>query len=136
MPSLNRILSENPAGGVVRLGFIAAAALMLTAVAPTPADAADRVFGIIMPPEATRIGEDRYRTTKNLSRTRRYFARTVGTSRGLVWRPIRGNPNVSGVHIINNRAGREWDGLNIYEYRGKVYIYVVKSPVVMDKKKR
>ena len=106
-------------------GFFVTAALVTQGAAD--ATAADRVYGITMPPDATKIGEDRFRATQTLSRTRRYFARTVGTRNGLIWRPIRGNPSVDGVHIVNQRTGREWDGLNIYEHRGKVYIYVVKN---------
>ena len=88
----------------------------------------------MLPPDMTQIGEDRYRSGKNYDRTLRHFRRTIGR-RGLIWRPIRGSADVKGVHIINMREGRQWDAMNIYESRGKVYLYFVRPPDAEPKKR-
>ena len=87
---------------------------------------AAKVHGVDMPSDASNVGEDRFRTTKRYSRTIRHFSRKY-SGKGLVWRPLRGNPRVKGVHIANHRAGRTWDGINVYEADGKVHIYVLKA---------
>ncbi len=114
---------------------VAVAIAMGTSTLPRDASAQKKAYGVVMPADAVQIGQDRFRTSQTISRTRRHFARTVGASRGLIWRPIRGNPDVQGVHIINNRDGRAWDGINIYEHRGKVFIYVVKAEAAAQKKR-
>lgn len=119
---------------VARMALAFAIALGASTL-PRDASAQKKVYGVVMPPDAVQIGQDRYRTSQNISRTRRYFARTVGSGRGLIWRPIRGNPDVQGVHILNNRSGRTWDGINIYQHRGKVFIYVVKAEETAQKKR-
>ena len=88
-----------------------------------------------MPPTAKQISEDRFRDSNTYTKTVRYFSRKYGRSRGIIWRPIRGSPRVKGVHIINNRTRRQWDGINIYETGNKVYIYVVKATATEQKKR-
>ncbi|MEL7370344.1 MAG: hypothetical protein AAFN74_15605 [Myxococcota bacterium] len=104
--------------------------------APTGAQAEnERVLGITMPTDARRIEDDYFRASNTYDRTIRHFSRLYGRSSGIIWRPIRGNPRVKGMHIINNRRRRQWDAINIYESRRKVFIYVVPSAVASEKKR-
>ena len=94
-----------------------------------------RVHGVVMPPDAIPVEEDRFRSKQTYSRTLRYFSRQYRQGRGVIWQAIRGSPRVKGVHIVNHRARRTWDGINIYETGDKVYIYVVKARPTAEKKR-
>ena len=49
--------------------------------------------------------------------------------------PIKTTPRVKGTYIANLRKKRTWDGINVYETRDKVFIYVIKSGGSGAKKK-
>ena len=56
---------------------------------------------------------------------RRYF-RSRGSAR---WRNIVNLPSIKAKHIQNTAKKALWDGINIYEHRGRVRIFVIpKSP--------
>ena len=112
------------------------ALLVLFTLALPQAAWAQRVHGVTMPPDARKIDDEHFRASKDYKKTFRYFSRMFAQSKGLVWRPIRGNPKVKGVHIINQRRGRSWDAINIYENRNKVYIYVLKAESTAKKTKK
>lgn len=114
--------------------WLFAGLLLLALAAPRPAWA-QRVHGVTMPPDARKIEDDHFRAGQTYDRTLRYFSRLYGIGRGIVWRPIRGNAKVKGVHIINHQRSRSWDAINIYENRDKVYIYVLKADPKRKKKR-
>ncbi|MEM7676288.1 MAG: hypothetical protein AAF449_09830 [Myxococcota bacterium] len=118
------------------LKLISALALSAFTLAPTFALAqTQRVLGITMPTDSRPIEDGYFRASNTYERTVRHFSRLYGRSSGIIWRPIRGNPRVKGVHIVNNRRNRQWDAINIYESRRKVFIYVVPSATAPEKKR-
>ncbi len=108
--------------------------LLLVLAAPVTARA-EKELGVQLPTWVERTSDNHYRNTYPLLRSVRHFRNLYGNSRGRVWVPIRGNPNVQGWHIINHRPRREWDAINIYEHDEKVYIYIVPSKTEPGKKR-
>jgi len=78
-------------------------------------------------PWAKSIGEHRYRSPRNYDDTLLYYRKVLRAGWDVSWRKI---INVSGIraqHIRNNKKDGRWEGLNIYEYKGATFIYVVFS---------
>lgn len=107
------------------------------AVCATPALAtADTVYGAFIPNETRKVGEGRYRATRDWDRTLRSLASVYYRKKGVVWRPMKTSPGVRGVHIQNIRPNQQWEGINVYETRGKVFLYVLRNPDYVPKKKK
>lgn len=90
------------------------------------------VSGAQLPPEVSRIESRRYRSKRDWDRTLRFYRSVYSRKRGIIWKQIDTPPGVKGVHIANTRAGRRWDGINIYEAGGKVTIFILPTPRPKD----
>lgn len=102
-------------------------AAILTAAVATPGLArADKVYGALILEEARRVEKGRYASKKDLDRTMRFFRNVYGRKSGYVIRRLQSVPGVKGYHIANLRRGRTWDGINVYEHKRTVHIYVLK----------
>jgi len=89
---------------------------------------AEKVAGAILPDEAVKIGENRYRVGKSYEETLRFFRSTYGPGK-YTRRPIADTPSVKAVHIENPDAKPgQWEGLNVYELKNETRIFVLVRP--------
>ncbi len=95
-----------------------AVALLLSATAQ-----AEVVLGAQILDGARKVGELRYRSPKRYEETLQHY-RVVYPLGQYLRKPIVSQPGVRAVHIAMP-AGRQFDGLNIYEANDEVRIYVV-----------
>jgi hypothetical protein len=91
---------------------------------PALAQADLRVAGAVMPDGAEKVAENRYRVPKSWDETIRFYRQTYPPR--YTRRPVADQPGLKAVHIDNPdaRAG-SWEGLNIYEAKGEVRIFVL-----------
>jgi hypothetical protein len=83
-----------------------------------------RVAGALLPDGAEKVAESRYRIPKNWDETIRFYRQTYPPR--YTRRPIVDQPGVRAVHIDNPDAKPgAWDGLNIYETKGEVRVFVL-----------
>jgi hypothetical protein len=103
-----------------------AALLALFLAAPGLARA-EKVAGAVLPDEAVKVGENRYRVPKSYEETLKFF-RGVYPAR-YHRRPIADTPSVKAVHIENPDARPgQWEGLNVYELKNETRIFVLVRP--------
>ncbi len=83
-----------------------------------------RSAGAALPDGAEKVAENRYRVPRNWDETIRFYRQTYPPR--YTRRPIADQPGVKAVHIDNPDAKPGvWDGLNIYETKGEVRIFVL-----------
>ncbi len=106
-----------------------AAALAVALLAlPGVARAEKKVAGAILPEEAEKIGENRYKVPKTYEEVLKFFRALYGPGK-YVRRPIADTPTVKAVHIENPEAKPgQWEGLNVYELRNETRIFVLVKP--------
>lgn len=119
---------------MMRANFVAAAAAIAVLSLPAAASA-DRVYGAYIPDETRKIAEGQYQATRDWDRTLRSLASVYYRKKSTVWRQMRTGPGVRGVHIENVTRGDRWEGINVYETDGKVFITVLPNPEYAPKKK-
>jgi hypothetical protein len=86
---------------------------------------AERVAGAVLPDEAVKVGENRYRVAKSYDDTLKFF-RSVYSPGKFRRRPIADQPAVKAVHIENPEAKPgQWEGLNVYELKGETRVFVL-----------
>ena len=103
--------------------YKAALAGVLAAL-PMLALAEVRVAGALLPDGAEVVAESRYRSPKSWDETIRFYRLTYPPR--YTRRPIADQPGVRAVHIDNPDAKPgAWEGLNIYEAKGEVRIFVL-----------
>ena len=89
---------------------------------------AEKVAGAILPDEAVKIGQNRYRVSKSYVETLKFF-RSVYAPGKYARRPIADTPSVKAVHIENPEAKPgQWEGLNVYELKNETRIFVLVKP--------
>ncbi len=82
------------------------------------------VAGAALPDGAEKVAENRYRVPMSWDETIRFYRQTYPPR--YTRRPIADQPGVKAVHIDNPDAKPGvWDGLNIYETKGEVRIFVL-----------
>lgn len=83
-----------------------------------------KVAGATLPDGAEKVSENRYRVPKSYEETLRFFRQTYGGR--YARRPIADQAGVKAVHIENPDAKPgQWEGLNVYELKGEVRIFVL-----------
>jgi hypothetical protein len=104
--------------------YKAALAGVLAAL-PVLVSAADvRAAGALLPDGAEKVAENRYRSPKSWDETLRFYRQSYPAR--YTKRAIADQPGVKAVHIDNPDAKPgSWDGLNIYEAKGEVRIFVL-----------
>lgn len=101
------------------------AALAAALLALPGAALAERVAGAILPDDATKVGENRYRIGRSYEEALKFY-RQVYTPARYPRRPIVDQPAVKAVHIENPEARPgTWEGLNVYELRGETRVFVL-----------
>lgn len=88
----------------------------------TPASA-DVVSGAQLPDGAQKVGDRRYRSPRDYEETLKYY-RSVYPPGTFPRRSIVSQPGVKAVHIVNP-SGKNFAGLNVYEARNEVRIFIV-----------
>ena len=80
--------------------------------------------GFVLPDGAVKIDDDRYRLPQAWDDAMRFYRRAYPPSK-YPRHNLRSQTPVRAVHI-DNPAGGEWDGVNIYEAsRGEVRLYIL-----------
>ncbi len=88
---------------------------------------AEKVAGAVLPDEAVKIGENRYRIPKSYEETLKFFKSVYGPR--YARRPIADTPTVKAVHIDNpDTKPGQWEGLNVYELKNETRVFVLVKP--------
>jgi hypothetical protein len=83
-----------------------------------------RVAGALLPDGAEKVAENRYRLPKSWDETIRFYRQNYPPR--YTRRAVADQPGIKAVHIDNPDAKPgTWDGLNIYETKGEVRIFVL-----------
>jgi hypothetical protein len=91
---------------------------------PGLALAAEKVGGAIVPDDAVKVGENRYRSPRSYEETVKFYRGVYGPR--YMRRPIADTPAVKAVHIENPDAKPgQWEGLNVYELKNEARIFVL-----------
>ena len=99
---------------------LAAVFLSLPGLAP----AAEKAGGALVPDDSVKIGENRYRSPRSYDETVKFYRGVYGPRYSR--RPIADTPSVKAVHIENPDAKPgQWEGLNVYELKGEVRVFVL-----------
>ncbi|MBI5511475.1 MAG: hypothetical protein HY903_22180 [Deltaproteobacteria bacterium] len=99
------------------------AALLLPAAGDPPAEAP-------LPKEATPLDEPgRYRTSRSFDETLDYYQREFRRVSGVRWHNVVNLPGIKAKNVTCTRKKVKWEGINIYETRGEVRIYVIPREV-------
>ena len=83
-----------------------------------------RVAGALLPDGSEKVEENRYRIPKSWDETIRFYRQTYPPR--YTRRPIVDQPGIRAVHLENPDARPGyWEGLNIYETKGEVRVFVL-----------
>ncbi len=87
-------------------------------------------------PGASSVGEPgRYRSPRNFDDTLDFYERLFKTG-GARWRSIVNLPGIKAKHLESTRRSTKWEGINLYEYKGQVRLYVVPRDAKPRKSKK
>ncbi len=104
------------------------AALAVALLAAPALAAAEKVAGAILPDEATKVAEHRYRIGRSYDDTLKFY-RSVYAPARYTRRPVADQPGLKAVHIDNPDAKPgTWEGLNVYEWKGETRVFVLVKP--------
>jgi hypothetical protein len=67
----------------------------------------------------------RFESPKTYKKTLAFYRYMVGNNGSLRWKTVVNLPHIRARHIENRDRGSAWEGVNIYEYKGRVRIYVI-----------
>jgi hypothetical protein len=82
------------------------------------------VAGATLPDDAKQVSENRFRLGRDWESVLKHY-RTTYSAR-YTRRPIADQPGVKAIHIANPDAKPgQWEGLNVYELKGEVRIFVL-----------
>lgn len=113
--------------------ILTTATLGLALLLPTEAEAR-KVHGATIPDgveplsETAKGGAAHFRVLRPWTKTMRELERTYRRVPGVVIRRVDSPPRVRAWYIENTRAGRSWDGINLYEDLAKKTIFLSVLP--------
>lgn len=105
-------------------------AALLHSLAPGPASASGefKSHGFMLPGGSVRIDEDRFRLPQSWEESVKFY-KTVYPPQKYPRRALHSQSGVRAVHIDNPRpAEDEWQGVNLYENKGEVRVFVLNQP--------
>ena len=70
----------------------------------------------------------RYSSARSYDNTLLYYQRYFRSRGGITWRHIVNLPSVKAKHIQSRVQSTRWEGINIYETKGYVRVYVIPRP--------
>jgi hypothetical protein len=117
----------------LRLALATLAASPVVSIA-APAVAA-KVHGAFVLDESVKIGEGRYQSQRDWDKTVRFFRSVYDRTSGVVWHDIATTPRVRARFLENTKRDQAWEGINLYEVDGKVFIYVIARDAAAKLKK-
>ncbi len=83
-----------------------------------------------LPPSAVALDEPgRYRVGRSFDETLDFYTRLFNQPGVVRWRNIVNLPGIRAKHIECLRKKTKWEGINIYEYKGEVRLYVIPRDV-------
>ena len=106
------------------------AALLMPAATDPPQEAP-------LPKDVVPLDEPgRYRASRSFDETLDYYQRELKRVSGIRWYNVVNLPGVKAKNITCLRKKTKWEGINIYETRGEVRLYVIPREVepAVDKK--
>ena len=74
----------------------------------------------------------RFISPRSYDDTLKYFRRYFNARGGVRWRSIVNLPSVKAQHIESLRKKTKWEGINIYETKGRVHYYVIPRHATPD----
>lgn len=113
------------------LALLAAGALL----APAAAWGANRLaHGLVLPPGAQEVGENRYRALDSYEDTLKFFDKTY---KGIPRKDIIDQPGIRAIHYESDNPRSGYEGFNVYENEKKeVRIFVIPRPGNAHSKKK
>ena len=88
-------------------------------------------------PGATPLEEPgRYESSRNFDDTVQYYYRKFRGTGLARWKNIVNLPTVRAKHLQSKQTSSKWLGINIYESEGKVRIYVLPRPELIDEEQQ
>jgi len=104
-------------------------ALLLVGALLAPAaawGASHFAHGLILPPGAQEVGENRYRAPESYEATLKFFDKTY---RGIARKDIVDQPGIRAVHYESDNPRSGYEGFNVYENDKKeVRVFVIPRP--------
>ncbi|MED5463959.1 MAG: hypothetical protein VX699_04845 [Myxococcota bacterium] len=101
------------------LPYLIAVALSLS-MAPDTATKAPLIPNAVAVEDA-----GRFTSPRNFDDTIKYYRRYFRAKGGVRWHHIVNQPTVKAKHIQSLRKSTLWEGINIYEKKGEVRIYII-----------
>lgn len=95
------------------------------------------VHGALVIENATQVGPDRYKAPKDKDwdAVLRFYRNAYANKPGIVFRSIASTPKVKATHIQNTKRGSTWEGINIYETGGEIFVYVLSGEEKVEEAK-
>lgn len=98
---------------------------LLLAGTPGAALAADPgAHGAVLPAGSTRIGPDRFDVGMSWQQAVKWFDKQYPHAK-YPRSEIVNRPGLRAIHLENKPAAGRWEGLNLYEYEGRVRVFVL-----------
>ena len=107
-----------------RFGTALALCIALCTIIVPSADAAG-LYGALLPEGSTQVGQARFRSSKDWDRTLRFFRSVYRREKNIVFQHLPSPPMVKAMYIENTKPGKRWEGINVYQAKGTVYLYVI-----------
>ena len=102
-----------------------AAALVLAVTVRGPAMAADPgAHGATLPPGVTRVEPGRFEAGMSWQQTLKWFDKQYPKAK-YPRTEIVNRPGLRAIHLKNPGSSGSWEGLNLYEIKGRVRIFVL-----------
>lgn len=77
-------------------------------------------------PESQALDEPgRYRSGRSYDESLDYYRRVFRRTGGVRWYNIINKPGIKAKHIQSLRKKTNWEGINVYEHRGQVRVFVI-----------
>jgi hypothetical protein len=113
----------SPARSAASIARLLALALLLAA-AGTRAGGEFKAHGFTLPGGAVKVDDERYRLAQAWDDARRFYRSVYPPAKF----PRSTLPNTAGVRAehIENPGGGAWEGVNIYENKGEVRVFILK----------
>jgi hypothetical protein len=113
---------DSPGRVALQTRSLARLAVLLAVIVAGEARA-EESRGAQLPPGVEQVEEGRYRTGMSWDGVLKWYGKVYPRSR-YDWIDVINRPGIRAVHIANGGKGG-WDGINVYEHKGHVRIYVL-----------
>ena len=98
--------------------------LALSAFGTSSAEATG-AHGVVVPNGSKPVGKSRFRSSKDWDRTLRFFRSVFRREKGVVFQTLKSPPAIKAVYIENTNPKKNWEGINVYQTKNQVFIYVI-----------